>query len=290
VAASAAALTVGSKTLPVYEIYKVGQEPHWVDGLDLLSPFGLDWTVVPHWNNTEGGNHDTRFCFMGAPRLQALETQLPATTTLAGLDEHTALVIDLERQSAAVQGLGSITLRRQGAERAWSKGGLIPLAQLRGPMAAGSILPSQQDPQPRPALPPAGTIEDRVWLPVETWAEQVQTAVARDQTQAAIQGLLSLEHHIHQVYEQLQARNAEGAAWDVLRHLQVIFATRLAQRPINRQACLAPLVEALLLARARLREQQQWAAADAIRDCLTQAGVQVEDDPQGRRWRLTETQ
>ena len=32
VAASAAALTVGRFTLPVYEIYKVGQELHWMEG------------------------------------------------------------------------------------------------------------------------------------------------------------------------------------------------------------------------------------------------------------------
>jgi len=55
VAASAAALTIGRFTLPVYEIYKVGQDIHWVDGLDILSQFGLHLVVVPHWNNAEGG-------------------------------------------------------------------------------------------------------------------------------------------------------------------------------------------------------------------------------------------
>ena len=35
VAASAASLTAGSYTLPVYEIYKVGQPLHWVKGLDV---------------------------------------------------------------------------------------------------------------------------------------------------------------------------------------------------------------------------------------------------------------
>ena len=62
VAASAAALTVGRFTLPVYEIYKVGHDLHWVDGMDILGQFGIDTVVVPHWNNAEGGTHDTRFC------------------------------------------------------------------------------------------------------------------------------------------------------------------------------------------------------------------------------------
>jgi peptidase E len=37
VAASAAALTVGRFTLPVYEIYKVGQDLHWADGMDIYT-------------------------------------------------------------------------------------------------------------------------------------------------------------------------------------------------------------------------------------------------------------
>ncbi|MGD8878300.1 MAG: hypothetical protein PVH75_11130, partial [Syntrophobacterales bacterium] len=63
VAASAAALTVGRFTLPVYEIYKVGEELHWVEGMNILEHFGFNLVVVPHWNNAEGGTHDTRFCF-----------------------------------------------------------------------------------------------------------------------------------------------------------------------------------------------------------------------------------
>ena len=41
VAASASALTVGAYTIPVYEIYKVGQHIHWGDGLDILGQLGL---------------------------------------------------------------------------------------------------------------------------------------------------------------------------------------------------------------------------------------------------------
>ena len=67
VAASAAALTVGRFTLPVYEIYKVGHDLHWVDGMDVLGQFGFDLVVIPHWNNAEGGTHDTRFCFVLKP-------------------------------------------------------------------------------------------------------------------------------------------------------------------------------------------------------------------------------
>ena len=70
--ASAAATTLGENTLPVYEIYKVGIDPYWEEGLDLLGLYGLSCTVVPHFNNREGGNHDTSFSYVGKNRMRKL--------------------------------------------------------------------------------------------------------------------------------------------------------------------------------------------------------------------------
>src|SRR5207253_547143 len=39
--ASAAAISLGAYALPVYEIYKVGADPSWVEGLDLLGEIGV---------------------------------------------------------------------------------------------------------------------------------------------------------------------------------------------------------------------------------------------------------
>jgi len=41
--ASAAALTIGRVTIPVYEIYKAGEAPRWLPGLDLLQ---VEWYVI----------------------------------------------------------------------------------------------------------------------------------------------------------------------------------------------------------------------------------------------------
>ena len=112
--ASAAALTLGVVTIPVYEIYKVGDDPRWLDGLDLLGPAtGLRAAVVPHYDNAEGGTHDTRFCYMGERRLRTLEAALPDGTFILGVDGHTALVLDLE----AGIGLGRRAGRRDGPRR-----------------------------------------------------------------------------------------------------------------------------------------------------------------------------
>ena len=69
---SAAASTLGEKTIPVYEIYKVGMEPFWEEGLNLLELYGLSASVVPHFNNKEGGNHDTSCSYIGENRLSSL--------------------------------------------------------------------------------------------------------------------------------------------------------------------------------------------------------------------------
>jgi hypothetical protein len=67
--ASAAAATLGLATVPVYEIYKVGAAPYWAQGMDLLAQIGLRAAVIPHYDNAEGGTHDTRFCYLGERRL-----------------------------------------------------------------------------------------------------------------------------------------------------------------------------------------------------------------------------
>ena len=106
--ASAAATTLGENTLPVYEIYKVGIDPYWEEGLDLLSLYGLSCTVVPHFNNREGGNHDTSFSYVGKNRMNKLMEK--NYSNLLGIDEHTALIISGKENTFEVYGLGQVTV------------------------------------------------------------------------------------------------------------------------------------------------------------------------------------
>ncbi|MER3457963.1 MAG: cysteinyl-tRNA synthetase, partial [Chloroflexota bacterium] len=55
VLASAAVIAISALALPVYEIYKVGEDPHWRPGLDFFAPYGLSLVFISHWNNAEGG-------------------------------------------------------------------------------------------------------------------------------------------------------------------------------------------------------------------------------------------
>jgi cyanophycinase-like exopeptidase len=131
IAASAAALTLGRFTAPIYEMYKAGADPHWLPGLDVLAAVDLDVAVIPHFDNAEGGTHDTRYCFIGERRLLTLEHELPAETAILGIDEHTALVIDAAADRASVHGRGSVTLRRRGASAVFESGSTFKLSELR---------------------------------------------------------------------------------------------------------------------------------------------------------------
>ena len=129
--ASAAALTVGALTAPIYEIYKAGTVPYWLNGLDLLAIAGLRTAVIPHYNNAEGGNYDTRHCYLGEHRLLTLESQLPADVGILGVDEHTAAIIDLEQRTLSVLGKGSAYWRHQGATQVLNNATSTPLGTLQ---------------------------------------------------------------------------------------------------------------------------------------------------------------
>ena len=87
VLASAAAATAGRFTLPVYEIYKAGGAPRWLDGLDLLGPLGLTVALIPHYDNAEGGRYDTRHCYLGERRLAVMERELGGDAAVLGVDQ-----------------------------------------------------------------------------------------------------------------------------------------------------------------------------------------------------------
>ena len=123
VLASSAAIAASRHVVPVYELYKAGHDPYWVDGLDLLGPYGLELAIAPHWNNSEGGAaFDTRYCFIGKRRLQEMEALLPASAAILGIDENTACVLDLELKTCEVFGSGRVVVRRSGQEKTFAAG------------------------------------------------------------------------------------------------------------------------------------------------------------------------
>jgi hypothetical protein len=146
--ASAMSIAISRQALPVYEIYKAGADLHWTPGLDLFGPYGLDLTFIPHWNNSEGGaSLDTSRCFVGVDRFATLTGMLDPGTTIVGIDEHTALTMDLAGERCDVSGLGGVSIQRDGTDRVFLTGENFATSLLGSPLVA----------DPRAGLP------DDVW-------------------------------------------------------------------------------------------------------------------------------
>ena len=284
VAASAAALTVGRFTLPVYEIYKVGADLHWIDGLDLLGRFGLDLVVVPHWNNAEGGTHDTRFCFMGATRFDALTEKLPRSTPILGLDEHTACILDLSTEQVDVKGIGGITLRTVDGVMRFQSGERFAMSVLRD----GTMTPETVDRSlPAEPQPLAVEADDVFWDRAHRLETRFQTGLARGDARETTNALLEFDRLLWQAHQGLENEEVVAQARDSFRDMIVLLGNELAATPTLRENQLEMLVEALLGLRQKLRQEKQWRAADMLRNALKILDIQVEDTPEGHRWVLT---
>lgn len=120
---SASTLAAGAHTIPVYEIYKVGEDLHWKPGLNFFGAFGLNLVIVPHWNNNDGGAElDTSHCYMGLPRYEQLIAMLPAPATILGIEENTGLVIHPYTGICEVVGPGCVHVIRDGMPQSFAAG------------------------------------------------------------------------------------------------------------------------------------------------------------------------
>jgi hypothetical protein len=284
VAASAAALTIGRFTLPVYEIYKVGQEIHWVDGLDVLSQFGLNLVVVPHWNNAEGGTHDTRFCFMGKPRFQKLEALLPDDATIIGIDEHTACIIDLNAKRIDIQGIGNVTIRKKGREIKFDKKDRIPLEALVKEINQRDWAPKDID-----DVKQAGDLnfsKNSLLNRVNVIEVSFRNGLANHDQKETTNALLELDSAIWKAQKDLEDEERISQAREILRDSIVFLGAELGASPRQLREYLAPLVERMLQLREQFREEQKWSEADRIRDILQHTNIQVEDTKDGFRWQI----
>jgi hypothetical protein len=287
--ASAAALTLGSHTVPVYEVYKVGEDPAWREGLGLLGRVtGIRAAVVPHWNNAEGGNHDTRYCYLGASRLALLEGELPDGVGVLGVDEHTALLIDPRAGTATVDGRGTVVARYRGEETVWPTGAVIALdalaALLAGEVTAGAApVPVAAARAPQAAAPPVAASLRAVADEAERAFER---AVAVRDASAAVQAVLDLEQSLEDWSRDTTQSDDRDHGRRTLRALVVRLGELAEQGVADPADSLGPFVQLLLDRRDAARDGRDWPAADAIRDGLTALGVVVRDTPEGTQWEL----
>ena len=280
--ASAAALTLGRRTLPIYEIYKAGEPPRWLDGLDILSSLGIDAAVIPHYNNAEGGHHDTRFCYMGERRLSMLERELDDSTYVLGIDEHTGIVIDIDVDSVSVVGKGVVTLRLRDGSTEIPSGETFPLDRLRNPKSTAT--------SSRPVVAPAPVVEQvadsNLRQATERLSADFDTALASGNADAAARAVLELEDAITSwSADTLQGTDGEFAR-ATLRSMITRLAGAASSGLTDPRDVVGPYMDVLLSLRAQVRADKRFDLSDVIRDRLSAIGVEVRDTPSGVEWVL----
>ena len=286
--ASAAALTLGRYTLPVYEIYKAGEQPRWLDGLDILSEVGIHAALIPHYNNAEGGHHDTRFCYMGERRLSMLEKELPRDVYVLGVDEHTGVVLDIDADTATVVGKGVVTVRVRGVSREFVSGTVIPLDQLRDPFSA---VQHDAKPAPKVVAEPVKTevLDSNLRQATDRLNDEFGAAIASGNADAAARAALELDDGIAGwSVDTLQSDDADYAR-GVLRSMITRLAGAATGGLRDPREVVGPFVDVLLDLRAQVRADKRFDLSDIIRDRLAAIKVEVRDTPQGAEWGFRES-
>ena len=290
--ASAAALTLGRFTLPVYEIYKVGEEPRWLEGLNILGEVGINAALIPHYNNAEGGHHDTRFCYMGERRLAILERELPDDVYVLGVDEHTGVVIDIDAQTATVVGKGVLTIRVKGVSTEIASGEVMPLDRLRDPLAnnksvASSGTSSKNADDAAAAMPVAKDVavsDSNLRQATERLNDAFAQAINAGNADAAARAALDLDDAIAGwSNDTLQSDDADYAR-SVLRSMITRLAGAATGGLRDPREVVGPFVQVLLDLRVQVRADKRFDLSDLIRDRLAEISVEVRDTPQGAEW------
>jgi len=289
--ASAAAVTLGKYAVPVYEIYKVGQDVHRLDGLDILSALGINAVVIPHYDNTEGANHDTRFCYLGESRLQLFEDMLDTDTYVLGVDEHTGLVIDLDAEEATVVGNGTVTLRVRDTSHVFPTGSKIRLDVLRDPLNGSGSTPStslnstakeSSSPMVSNDAPTATSLRGIA----DSLKKTFDAAIEERDADKALRSCLELENAIHEWSRDTLQGDDSDHARSVLR-LMITQLGDAAQSGVqDPREVMAPWVNALLSIRAIVRAEKRYDLSDLIRDVFAEHGVEVRDTADGVEWDL----
>jgi len=280
--ASAAALTLGTRTVPVYEIYKCGEEPYWLEGLNLLGEFGIPAVVIPHYNNAEGGHHDTRFCYLGETRLNMLEQQLDDGEYVLGVDEHTGIVIDLNERTAEVVGNGVVTLRVKGNSTTFASGEVLSLEQLQNP----TVAPSSTPPPPVVVVDEPKVAATSLASVAQLRREEFESALAAGDANGATRAILELENDIKLWSADTLTGTDADSAREVLRSMIVKLGTAATGGLEDPRERVAPYVEALLAIRKIVRAEKRFDLSDIVRDALALAHIEVRDTPDGVEWLL----
>ncbi|MEM8747308.1 MAG: hypothetical protein AAGF91_11445, partial [Actinomycetota bacterium] len=215
--------------------------------------------------------------------------------------------LDLDADTAEVVGKGAVTLRRrEGGETVnvlIEAGSTVSIDLIRsGGRASGdqvtsasSIVDELTDStaSPSEASDDAGagadTGDDEVSLAGTAAAleQRFDAALAERDAARAVAAVLDLESAIVEWSADTTQSDENDRARRALRSMIVRLGDAATDGVRDPRDVVGPVVEAALTARRTARDEKAYAVADAIRDNLVAAGVEVRDTPDGVDWHLT---
>jgi hypothetical protein len=273
----------------VYEVYKVGQDVQALDGLDILSTIGINAALIPHYDNTEGANHDTRFCYLGEARLQMFESLLDEDTYVLGIDEHTGLIIDIDAGTATVVGNSNVTIRLRSESFIYPTGSVIPLSLLQSPTSLLTGTVDASSSQSVVTVPVAATSAVPANSLDAVLAESIQQfdlAMQQRDALGAVRTVLALE-------QAMQDWSIDTLQSDVLVRARGTLRSMISQLGDaavggvrDPRQVVAPFIEAMLSVRATVRAEKRFDLSDIIRDVFASLNIEVRDTPTGVEWSL----
>jgi hypothetical protein len=311
--ASAAALTLGALSVPVYEVYKVGEDPRWLEGLDLLGPLGLPVALIPHYDNAEGGTHDTRFSYLGEERLAHLETELPDGVFVLGVDEHTALCLDLDAGSASVVGHGGVTVRARGRSSRLEAGATLPMTRLvelaaelaradatvgtrgggdaaGGGAGIGALGAAKAGTSGGGEAAGPGGAEaagSPLLASIRSCEAAFRAARNANDAPAMTDAVLALEQELWSWRADTLQSDEMDRGRAALRAMVSELGQIARSGTLDPALVVGPYVDLALAVREEARREGRFAEADSVRDGLVALGVEVHDTDGGVSWELS---
>ncbi len=224
-----------------------------------------------------------------------MEQELPEETWVLGVDEHTAMVVDLDERTVTVKGRGGVTVRRRdGSTEVVPAGQRTTLDDLTA-AARRTGATAAPDPSP-PDDDPAGPDHDERSAEVgshEPMLEEVaeheaafEAGAADGDATAATAAVLNLERTIRAWETDTLTGDQRDRAVATLRGLVTRLGEFAEDGLVDPREVVGPFVELLLSERTAAREAGDYAAADRIRDRLVDLGVEVHDTADGTTWQL----
>lgn len=288
---SAAALTLGRFTLPVYEIYKAGEDLRWEDGLNLLERvFNQSIAVIPHYNNQEGGTHDTRYCYMGERRLEILEESLPEDAFILGIDEHTCIIFDLEKNTTDISGIGAVTLRRMGVSHQLPSGTTLELTDFlaiaakltRQTSSPSSVQDYKSIVEPQPISQQFAY--DPLKFEIDRLGKEFDHAFAAKKFPEMSRSIVELDNLLAEWEMDSLDSDTKNLGRRTIRSMVIQLGELATKSHVDKTALVAPFVEAMIDLRNVARSNREFQKADQLRSYLKDAGVEISDTQEGTSW------